>query len=185
MVHRLLQRLRSEQGTAALETLISIPLMLAVMIAFWGGAVIIYNQMTLNSATQASAQSALTIYDRQTYSGGQASGYGDPAGNATRVAQAVYAEGVRGMLTDQLKNERPVTAAPVVSILCGDTITDITSTPRDCGAAGAAVEHVRVTGASTSGYWVLHPFVSGATRGTAAMRSTGDAVSVTAAAVQP
>jgi hypothetical protein len=193
MVARLLTLLRRNDATAAIETLLSVPLIFMVIMMFWSGMIVVYNQSTINQATQTAAQGALTVFDRQTYRNGQTSGYlagSTPLQRARAAATSIFNENSRGMLTEQFGNDKPSTALTSFTIFCGANLDDYQSTS-PCPESGGPLERVSITAAASSGYWLLSPVannVAGADQGMAptadqeqhkaAMTATGDAISV-------
>lgn len=183
MLGRLRNLLRSDRGAVALETIISVPVMIAVTIMFWAVMIVIYNQATMNYATQAAAQGALTVFDRQTYRDGQTSGYisssGTPTTRAAAAARSIFEENSRAMLTEQIGKASATARVTDVRILCGPNV-DTPDNLSPCGDVGAPLERVQVNATAESGYWLMGVVYDRdpKQRGEAGMTSTGDAVSV-------
>lgn len=117
IVARLTNRSRDDRGAAALEAMLSIVLLFVAFYCMWGVALVIYNQSRLNTASQLSAQAALTVFDRSTYRGMDPDGrtYAAAVNRADHVAWSVFRENSCGMLPDQFDGKTPDTAcdAPV------------------------------------------------------------------------
>lgn len=97
--------------------MLSIVLLFIAFYCMWGVALVIYNQSRLNTASQLSAQAALTVFDRSAYRGMDPDGrtYAAAVTRADHVAWSVFRENSCGMLPDQFDGQTPNSAcdAPV------------------------------------------------------------------------
>ena len=160
MARRLVHLLRQDRGVAALETLLSVPIIFCVLMLMWSAMIVVYNQATLNTATQGAAQGAITVFDRTTYRA-PGSGYSNPNALAANAAKAIYAENSRGMLNEQFgsaKSKAQNADDITVQMWCS---ADIGAPETPCRTnEGAPVERARVFATAQSGYWLLSPLAN-------------------------
>lgn len=92
---RTLRAAYSERGSVALETMVSVMLLIVITIAACTVTILITNQHILSMNAEAAAQASLVVYDRQTRSGEDSGSARQAAGE---VAHQVVEESNRGLL---------------------------------------------------------------------------------------